>query len=197
MFIRKKRNKSGSISVQIIDTSGQHDRLVKTIGSTNDSKQLQELLKQAHVFITHYTHQEEIEFVYHEDTKFIDGLKTGLKNIQMVGPELILGKIFDEIGFNKIDDDLFRHLVISRLVFPLSKLKTSEYLMRYQNILVTADQIYHYLDKLEDKQKEMVEQISFTHTLTLFNGELSIVFYDVTTIYFESSDEDDLRKTGY
>lgn len=197
MYIRKKRNKSGSISVQIIDTSGQQDRLVKTIGSTNDSQQLQELLKQAHVFITHYTHQEEITFAYHEDTKFIDGLKTGLKNIQMVGPELILGKIFDEIGFNKIDDDLFRHLVISRLVFPLSKLKTSEYLMRYQNIVVTADQIYHYLDKLEDKQKEMVEQISFTHTLTLFSGELSIVFYDVTTIYFESSDEDDLRKTGY
>lgn len=67
----------------------------------------------------------------------------------MIGPELILGKLFDEIRFNKMDDDMFRHLVISRMVFPLSKLKASVYLMRYQNISVDADQIYRYLDKLK------------------------------------------------
>jgi transposase len=115
----------------------------------------------------------------------------------MIGPELILGKIFDQIGFNKITDQLFRHLVISRLVFPLSKLKTSEYLMRYQNVSIDADRIYRYLDKLESQQKKIVQQISFNHTLQLFDGHLSIVFYDVTTLYFESSNEDELRKTGY
>ncbi len=26
---------------------------------------------------------------------------------------------------------------------------------------------------------------------------MSVVFYDVTTLYFESADEDDLRKTGF
>src|SRR4030067_517762 len=96
--------------------------------------------------------------------------KSGSISVQMIGPELMLGKLIDQIGFNKIPDDLFRHLVISRLVFHLSKLKTSEYLMRYPNISVDADQIYRYLDKLESQQKQSVEQISFDHTLQLFDG---------------------------
>jgi len=197
MYIRKKPNKSGSISVQIIDTSGEYDRLIKTIGCTKNTEKIKELIEQAHSFISNYTHQTELVFEYNEDKDFLSSLNSGLKNIQMIGPELILGKLFDQIGFNKIPDDLFRHLVISRLVFPLSKLKTSEYLMRYRNISVDADQIYRYLDKLESQQKQSVEQISYNHTLQLFDGHLSIVFYDVTTLYFESPDEDDLRKTGF
>ena len=197
MFVRKKKNKSGSISVQVIDTSGKTDRLLKSFGSTNDINKLKELQEQARKFISEINHQEEINFEYNEDKIFLEHFKSGLRNIQMIGPELILGKIYNQIGFNKIEDELFRHLIISRLVFPLSKLKTSEYLMRYQNVIVKADQIYRYLDKLEDKQKERVEIISYNHTMKIFNGKMSVVFYDVTTIYFEASDEDELRKTGY
>lgn len=58
MFIRKKRNKSGSISVQIIDTSGRTNRLIKTIGSTNDPDKLKELLKKARSFVSNYTKQQ-------------------------------------------------------------------------------------------------------------------------------------------
>jgi hypothetical protein len=48
-------------------------------------------------------------------------------SIRTLGSEIIFGKIYDFIGFNKISEDLFRHLVISRMAFPLSKLKTIEY----------------------------------------------------------------------
>jgi hypothetical protein len=44
-----------------------------------------------------------------------------------VGPEPVFGKIYDFIGFGNIGEELFRHLVVSRLAFPLSKLKTVEY----------------------------------------------------------------------
>jgi transposase len=197
VFIRKKRNRSGTISVQIIDTSGPHDRLLKTIGSSSDPDQLKFLFNQAQEWISNYTHQQKLFLEDEEDKNFIKSLKEGLDKIQMIGPELILGKLFDEIGFNAIQDDLFRHLVISRLVFPLSKLKTSEYLMRYQNVVVDADQIYRYMDKLQAEQKQLVQKISYEHTLRLFNGQITAVFYDVTTLYFEASDEDDLRKTGF
>lgn len=152
---------------------------------------------EAHSHIANYSHQEELPFDYYEDKKFLRSLNAELKNTQMIGPELILGKLFDEIGFNKIDDDMFRYQVISRLVFPLSKLKTSEYMMRYQNISIDADQIYRYLDKLESQQKLTIQQNSFDHTLQIFDGRLSIVFYDVTTLYFETSNKDDLQKTGF
>ena len=197
MFIRKKKNKSGLISVQVIDTSGSSDRLIKTIGSSKNPEKLEILYQQAQAFIYRYTKQQQIPFDYEEDSAFLNSLKSGLKKIQMIGPELILGKIFDQIGFNQIEDSLFRHLVISRLVFPLSKLKTSEYLMRYHNIIIDPDQIYRYLDKLQSHQKDRIQEISFQHTLGLFDGRLTIVFYDVTTLYFEASDEDDLRRTGF
>ena len=92
---------------------------------------------------------------------------------------------------------MFRHLVVSRLVFPLSKLKTVEYLYRYQGVSLDIDSVYRFLDKLNSKLKDKVEQISYAHTLKVLQNNISIVFYDMTTIYFEASDEDDLRKTGF
>ncbi len=115
----------------------------------------------------------------------------------MIGPELVLGKLFDEIGFNAITEDLFRHLVITRLVYPVSKLKTTDYLFKYKGVIVTVDAIYRYLDKLQKEQIEQIQKISLAHTLKILDNALSVVFYDVTTLYFEAADEDDLRKTGF
>mgnify|MGYP001766760029 FL=1 len=92
---------------------------------------------------------------------------------------------------------MFRHLVISRLAFPLSKLKTSEYLVRYQGITLDINKIYRFLDKLNSQLKEQVEQINFAYTQRILEGKISVVFYDMTTLYFEASDEDDLRKAGF
>ena len=197
MYIRKKPNKSGSVSIQIIDTSGSHDHLIKTIGSSSDPQKIEEYMYEADLWLSRYMKQKRLGLEYAEDKTFITSLKSGLDKILLVGPELILGKIFDQIGFNQIQEILFRHLVISRLVFPLSKLKTCEYLLRYQNVEISVDQIYRYMDKLQAQQKKKLQEISYQHTKKLFNGQISIVFYDVTTLYFEASDEDDLRKTGY
>jgi histidyl-tRNA synthetase len=90
---------------------------------------------------------------------------------------LIFGKIYDKIGFNEIDEELFRHLVISRLAFPLSKLKTIEYLYRYQGIRLNKDRVYRFLDKLNNKLKEKVEQITFNHTKQILGGNINVVFY--------------------
>lgn len=118
-------------------------------------------------------------------------------SIKTIGPEIIFGKIYDSIGFGAVDEDLFRHLVIARLAFPLSKLKTVEYLYRFQGVRLDIDAAYRFLDKLNNRIKEQVEQISFAHTLKVLGGKISIVFYDMTTLYFEASDEDDLRKAGF
>ena len=53
------------------------------------------------------------------------------------------------------------------------------------------------MDKLNDKQKEQIQNISYEHTLQVLNNQMSIVFYDVTTLYFEAEQEDELRKTGF
>jgi len=88
-------------------------------------------------------------------------------------------------------------LVIARIAYPLSKLKTVDYLYRYQGINLDIDALYRFLDKLNKELKDQVEQISYAHTLKVLNGKISVVFYDMTTLYFEAEDEDDLRKTGF
>lgn len=197
MFVRKKVNSSGSTSVQIIVKNRGRYKVVKTIGCSSNEQELQKLV---------YLGKQEIErmstqsglFVSENDT-LVEQIFSLMSNasIRTVGPELIFGKIYDSIGFSGLQEDLFRHLVIARLAFPLSKLKTIEYLYRFQGVMLDLDTVYRFLDKLNSKLKEQVEQIAFAHTLKILQGNISIVFYDMTTLYFEASDEDDLRKTGF
>jgi hypothetical protein len=88
-------------------------------------------------------------------------------------------------------------LVIAGSAFPLSKLKTIDYLLPFQGVQLNISTVYRFLDKLQQEYKEQVEQITFKHTLQLLHNKISVVFYDMTTLYFEASDEDDLRKAGF
>lgn len=57
--------------------------------------------------------------------------------------------------------------------------------------------MYRYLDKIEKKYIPQIQQISYRHAKKIVPDSSALVFYDVTTIYFEAEDEDDLRKTGF
>ncbi len=197
MFIREKKNRSGSVSVQIISKDRGKYKVIKTIGSASSDQQIATLLYQAKHELTKIESQHSL-FIF-EDDALIESFLTQLQNSQIrtVGPALIFGKIYDAIGFNLITEELFRHLVISRLAFPLSKLKTIDYLYRFQGVNLEISSVYRFLDKLNDKLKDQVEQISYKHTLKILKDKISIVFYDMTTLYFEASDEDDLRKAGF
>ena len=197
MFIRKKPNKSGVISVQIIDKSSGKYKLVKTIGSSSDAGVIEQLVLQAKQHIIEFTGQQPLNFHLEEERELVDLFFNGINEILLYGPEILLGKLFNEIGFNAIKDDLFRHLVITRLAFPASKLKTVDYLLWHKGISVDVDKVYRYLDKLNSKQKETIQRISYQHTLQVLNNNISIIFYDVTTLYFEIEEEDDLLKTGF
>ena len=197
MFLRKKKNKSGSISVQIISKAGGKYKVVKTIGCGKTDQEIQKLSYLGKQEIERLTMQPKL-FVSESDT-IIDNIFSALSNssIRVIGPELVFGNLYDKIGFGEINEDLFRHLVIARLAFPLSKLKTTDYLYRYQGVNIDISSVYRFLDKLNNKLKNQVEQIAYRHTKKILDKKISVVFYDMTTLYFEASDEDDLRKTGF
>lgn len=195
MFIRQKKNKSGVVSVQIIDKSSGTYKVLKTIGSSNITSELDCLIQKANAFIQQQTGLQELDFS--GSSEVINNILNNITAHKLVGIELVLGNIFNEIGFNQIKDNLFKDLVLYRLVYPKSKLKTTEYLYRYEQKEYNEDEIYRYLDKLNDTQKETVQKISHEHTKAILGDEISIVFYDVTTIYFEIDNEDELRKTGF
>jgi transposase len=137
---------------------------------------------------------------YEPEDLIVDNFVNTIANdhLQIIGTELILGKIYDKIGFpNDGCPDYFRNLVLCRLVYPGSKLKTVEYFRWHLNIDVSVYTIYRYLDELNSKLKPDIEQISFEYTRNLLRGNIGVVFYDMTTLYFEASEEDDYRIPGF
>lgn len=124
-------------------------------------------------------------------------LLNSITNIAINGADLILDRVFDNIGFNRIEDDIFRKLVKARLSYPASKSATVEYLKNHFDDDVSLSKIYRYLDKLSDSQHRIVQNISVEHNRKILGDHIGVLFYDVTTLYFEVDYEDELRKTGF
>jgi len=57
--------------------------------------------------------------------------------------------------------------------------------------------VYRFLGELNTELKPDIEQISFEHSKKLLRGKIGVVFYDMTTLYFEASEEDDYRIPGF
>lgn len=195
MFVRHLKHRNGKTYIQVVSKNYGKYKVVKSFGSSDSTEGIELLVNEAYRWIKSYLGDIEIDF--ENEISLYNNLLNQITSHKLVGIDLVLGKIFDEIGFNQIEDKLFKDLVLYRLVYPKSKLKTTEYFYRYQQKEYSEDDIYRYMDKLHSTQKELVQEISFNHTQTILGQEISVVFYDVTTIYFEVDNEDELRKTGF
>jgi len=98
MFLRKLKNRSGSISVQIISKERGKYKVVKTIGSSNNEQEIQKLTFLAKQEIERLSTQPKL-FVSESDT-MIERAFELLANasIKTVGPEIIFGKIYVSIS---------------------------------------------------------------------------------------------------
>jgi len=234
MFIRKKLNKSGTVSVFVLSTTkSRKQRLVKSFGSAhpNDTAAMEKLMQQASSFIQEME-GPSLPHIYEEED-VIDGFVSSLNNaqVQVAGPELVFGTLYDRIGYGAIRNRMFRNIVICRLFNPGSKLKTVDYMERYLHVTYSVDQIYRFLDNLcyrkeeeekgndgrksetagegseptstssakskQDDFKTRVEDIAYSYTKNMAGDGISVCFYDMTTLYFEAAEEDDLRKCGF
>ena len=197
MFVRKKINSSGSISVQILEKTNRTNKLIQTVGSSKNEIEIERLYNRAFEIIDQLKQQSRFNFYSNQDESILNFTQQlSNSNIQAVGSQLIFGKLFDSMGFNAIDNKLFKDLVLSRIIYQGSKLKLTEYLKRYENKSISIQRIYRFLDKVHSSYKEQAEDIAFLHTKKVLKN-ITVVFYDMTTLYFESGDEDDFRKIGF
>ena len=72
-----------------------------------------------------------------------------------------------------------------------------EYLKSHFEEDYDLHKVYRYLDKLNDTVREDIQEISVRHTMKVHGGKVGVLFYDVTTLYFDSDKPDDLKKPGY
>jgi transposase len=200
MFIRRKKNRSGSTSIVVIDKSNGRFREVKTIGTSSDTSELERFYLEGKRWISSTIGERDMfaEADFKQEEKQVtEDMLSKIENILLNGTQLILNSVFELIGFNKIDDKILKQLVVSRICHPCSKVATVDYLKSYYNEDVELNKIYRYLDKLYDRYKEEVQAISVAHTRKLLGGQIGLVFYDVTTLYFETDSNDELRERGF
>jgi len=120
----------------------------------------------------------------------------------------IYGRLFDEMGYEAVFPakvrqshssvaQIFKDVVLARIAVPLSKQATVEMLAEDFGIFLPLHKVYRMMDKLDDKAIKRLNKLSHNNTRSLFGNPLDVIFFDATTLYFESFDEDDLRRLGY
>lgn len=112
----------------------------------------------------------------------------------------VFGKLFMELGFHRVlskkPTEVLLHVLMARLAKPASKRCTQEFLETDFGREIDLDRIYNMLDLLM-QQKENIQQKIYQATCSLCEGRVDVLFFDVTTLYFESVEQDKLRDFGY
>lgn len=200
MFVRRKPNKSGSFSIQVVDKVRGHYKLIRSFGSSKSEEDLSAMEKDAVDFITTSGGQTVFDFDQsrkEKEMEHAEKLFDSIIDIRQDGARLILEPIYNAVGFDALGDETLKFLSIARICQPKSKVATVEYLKRHFDEDVNLNRIYRYMDTLYDTRREQIQQISVEHTRRLLGGRIGIVFYDVTTLYFETAREDVLRSQGF
>ena len=127
MFVRRKQNSSGTVSVQVVAKVDGKYRVQKSFGSSRNEAALKSLERKARQWADEHEFGESL--FAPEGAAEYDAVMAsiGQSQLRLVGPELIYGRLFDKIGFNSVrtsNNDIFRSLVVTRLYRPGSKLKT-------------------------------------------------------------------------
>ena len=124
----------------------------------------------------------------------------------IVGIHDIYGKLFDELNFrtifaypsrNKSSINHFKDIVLARIAKPDSKRGSVNLLEENFGISLNLGSIYKMMDKINDKSIEKLNTLAYNKTKDLFGGKIDVIYFDATTLYFESFTEDNFKKNGY
>ncbi len=118
----------------------------------------------------------------------------------------VYGGLFNELGYSRVIKNparhkatvrMFRDVVLGRIANPRSKRSTVGMLEEDFGITLDLDRVYKMMDSLDDEAIERLNDITYKNTAGLFNEKVDVIFFDCTTIYFETFEEDSLRRNGY
>lgn len=185
MFIRQTKSRK-STCFQIGKKTYGKFVLLKHIGCAATPSEIEALKLKAKEELTELLSKNQLRLF--SDVKTLP--KAKLLSWHITGFHQVFGTVYDRLGF---PGNILRDLVIGRIVYPRSKTATIRYLKRYLGISFSKDRIYRFLDTLN---KDVLTKIAFNF-VSQKNKGVSILFYDVTTLHFETDIEDDLRKKGF
>lgn len=158
-----------------------------------DPLELDRLLENANSEMLRLSQPLNFNFDFGKERELAGLTYPGVEQVSLAGPELVLGRLYDDIGFDTIKDELFRHMVIARLCYPVGKLKTIDYLHHCKGVSIDAERIFLYLERLYNKQKERVQEISCNHAKIIQVKAFKEVICYMAPLHYESGDQNDLK----
>lgn len=185
-FIRKVKTKSGATAVQIVRKEGGQIVCLKHIGSAHTPEKLTLLLEAAGKQLLG---GQLPLFVRRQEKTSV--LALGASSTFLFDA---LQKVYRILQFDQLQDTTFEQLVLARLIEPASKLDTIRILRELGLTPPSYTGIHRCLQRVVKKYYR--SQLAIWCFQASHPDHLSLLLYDVTTLYFEIVKEDDLRKTG-
>ena len=188
-----------------------NQRVIKHIGTAPSEEHLEKIIKLANVIKEMFLQNistKQIEIYHKQEINKINGTGNLIQNCVPVkriakGIQDIYGKIFDAMGLNQIIvsktnyAEIIRNIVIGRIACLGSKRKTCEQLEKKFNKKYSLSALYRAMDKLTAETIELIQTQICNYNKNLLNNEIKVLFYDATTIYFESFNDEYRYGTCY
>ena len=193
--IRQIKYSADSVSIQVYKIENRKRVIVRHIGTARTEQEKADLLTLANDFIEKTSKQFSLfedkqsgNILYINQTEFIGVYFSFLH-------ELIF-KLIITVGFDRVKNNLLLDMVVLRMMEPASKLRSIELIEEYFGIKHHRKSYYRSAPQwFSLKSKVEAIALAFAHHHYAFSFDL--LFYDVTTLYFETFEEDKLRKNGF
>jgi hypothetical protein len=217
-FIRKVRTGSGATAVQIAEYSGGRQRIVKHVGSAHTETELGVLLEQARALlsdpgqlvldvesepstplVTDLLKAPGVPALFDDGAPAPTARRDGAGRVVGTDSRVLfaaLAAVYTDLGFDALDDHVFRDLVLARVVEPTSLRDASRVLSDLGQTPASYATMRRALERAQaGEYRHDIASLCFDHASS--TGDISLILYDVTTLYFEAEKEDGLRKVGY
>lgn len=185
---------SGKKAVQVVSKKYGILTVHKHIGSFGSNDEKLNLLNQAETYIKEITGQASL-------LDLLSSLRPSELVISESRPLFVyqlLSSIYDKLGLNTYPDFLIKDLVIARIYSPASKRETQEILSELFDKNYSLKTVYRHLKKgLEKGIKDCFQKALINFARNNLGDTLKLVFYDVTTLYFESQLKTELKDFGF
>lgn len=194
MKIRVVKTGSKASAVQVVRYQNNKRIILQHIGSAHNDEALNELILIAKEWIKDFSYQLSIFPEDHPNSLL------HLSHCTFVGVKFhffynLINTIQDKIGLGDLPV-LLKDLVAIRIFEPASKLRSLELMEHFFGVKHSRKTYYKIAPKCIEL-KESVEKKVIAFAKENYAFQFDIVFYDVTTLYFEAFEEDELRKNGF
>jgi len=226
MFIRtKKAARNDRIYVQLVESYRENgkmkQRMIRHIGTAQTDEELQSLKEIGLTVKAELEQQESKPQISPPQGKYAHCLGHLLAITQdsklplsyakerariIVGIHDVYGFVYEQVGFTNLFSrpkqrekaaQILREIVLARIAQPASKRSSVTMLSEQFGVQLKLETVYQMMDKVDELFCERIQKQALSAALNLAGKRIKVLFYDATTLYFESFTEDDLKQNGY